>query len=265
MHTTRRDFLASTAALAAAATIAQPPPAESAQAPRDYYELRAYRLKPGAPHTLLDSYLERALIPALNTRGIRAVGVFTEPDAPDGAAIWVLIPHSSLASLGAVNAEINADPIVLAAGHDYLSTPTKDKPGFDRVDSWVYLAFSDMPVYSVPALARSRESRIFELRIYESHSELKALKKVAMFNAGEIEVMQQLQLSPVFYGQALAGRDLPQLAYLLCSPDRATHARNWQRFLDHPTWLRLKADPQYADTVSKITSRFLIPTGYSQL
>ncbi|MCU0649246.1 MAG: NIPSNAP family protein, partial [Gemmatimonadaceae bacterium] len=40
---------------------------------------------------------------------------------------------------------------------------------------------------------------------------------------------------------------------------------NWKAFLEHPTWKRLFADPQYAETVSKITSRFLVPTGYSQI
>ena len=45
---------------------------------RDYYDLRAYRLKPGTSHDLLDGYLGKALIPALNKRGIAAVGVFTE-------------------------------------------------------------------------------------------------------------------------------------------------------------------------------------------
>ena len=52
---------------------------------------------------------------------------------------------------------------------------------------------------------------------------------------------------------------------MLCSADRETHKKNWQAFLDHPTWKRLVADPQYADTVSKITSRFLVPASYSQI
>jgi hypothetical protein len=265
MSIDRRVFLRSAAAVASATSFAEPLFAASAAPPRDYYELRAYRLRPGAPHTLLDAYLERALIPALNRRDIRGVGVFTEPDAADRPTVWVFIPHGSLDSISAVNTDVNADPAVLDAGRDYLSTSTKANPGFDRVDSWVYLAFSGMPTFEVPALSRVRQPRIFELRVYESFSELKALKKVAMFNAGEIEVMKELALSPVFYGQALAGRDLPQLAYLLCSPDRATHATNWQRFLAHPTWKRLVADPQYADTVSKISTRFLVPTTYSQL
>jgi hypothetical protein len=33
----------------------------------------------------------------------------------------------------------------------------------------------------------------------------------------------------------------------------------------HPVWVRLKGDPQYADTVSKVTSRFLVPAAFSQI
>ncbi len=266
MSTSRRAFLKSTALASAATALGGMQPLEAERGiARDYVELRAYRLKPGAPHTLLDGYLERALIPALNTRGIKAVGAFTEPDAPDGAAVWVLIPHSSLQSVHAVTASINTDAAVLAAGADYLRGPTKANPAFDRIDSWLHLSFTGLPRLQVPALARDRQARVFELRIYESFSELTALKKIEMFNAGEITIMQDVGLSPVFYGQALAGRDLPHLSYMLCSPDRDTHKVNWQRFLDHPTWKRLVADPQYADTVSKITSRFLVPTAYSQI
>jgi NIPSNAP len=265
----RRQFIVTTlAATAAAAAATLPLSARAADAPAasgEYLELRAYRLKDGAPHTLLDGYLEKALVPALNLAGVEAVGVFTEPEAKDGPAVWVLIPHPSLESVAKVAAAINEDPAVLAAGADYLNSPTKQNPAFDRIDSWIFLPFAGLPKLAVPALARDRKPRIFEMRTYESFSELKALKKIAMFNAGEIGVMQELNLSPVFYGQALVGRDLPHLTYMLCSPDLETHKRNWQQFTVHPTWIRLKSDPQYADTVQKITSRFLVPAAYSQI
>ena len=269
MNLSRRDFLKTSLAASAAGALAGRPAAAAtgtaAASGRDYLELRCYRLKPGAPHTLLDGYLEKALIPALNARGIGAVGVFTEPEAKDGPAVWVLIPHSSPGSAVEVAAALNTDPAVRAAGADYLRSPTKANPAFDRLDSWLLLAFAGLPRLVVPALGRARQTRIFELRVYESPGELTALNKVDMFNAGEIALMQQLELSPVFYGQALVGRDLPHLAYLLCSPDRATHQKNWSAFGQHPVWLKLRNDPQYADNVSKVTSRFLVPAEYSQI
>jgi len=256
------------AASATAALAGAPASALGADAPapgREYYELRCYRLKAGASHALLDGYLEGALIPALNARGVGAVGVFTETGAKDGPAVWVLIPHPSLDSVASVNAALNADPAVQMAGAEYLKSPTAAQPAFDRIDSWLLLAFAGMPRLAVPALARERKPRIFEMRTYESFSELKALKKIDMFNAGEISAMQELNLSPVFYGQVLVGRDMPELTYMLCSPDLETHRRNWAAFGVHPAWVRLKSDPQYADTVSHITSRFLAPAAFSQI
>ena len=36
-------------------------------------------------------------------------------------------------------------------------------------------------------------------------------------------------------------------------------------FKAHPTWKKMKDDPQYADTVSKIANSFLVPTAYSSI
>jgi len=231
---------------------------------RDYYELRAYRLKAGANHDRLDNYLEKAAIPAWNRLGIKSVGVFTEIEPKDGPAIWVLIPHPSLESFSTAWSRLNADSDYQKAGANYLQTAKTD-PAFDRIDSWLLLAFSGMPRLEVPALTREKKQRVFEMRTYESHSELKALKKVQMFNSGEIEVMKEVNLSPVFYGQALIGRDLPHLTYMLCGENKDLHKKHFGDFGKHPTWDKLKNDPEYADTVSKIISRFLEPVSYSQI
>ena len=103
------------------------------------------------------------------------------------------------------------------------------------------------------------------MRDYESHSEERALGKRAMFDHGEIEVMRELGMARVFFGQAIAGPDLPHLRYISCGPDLATHLGNWKNFGTHPTWNKLKADPRYKDNTSKNTARFLVPTAYSQI
>jgi hypothetical protein len=108
---------------------------------------------------------------------------------------------------------------------------------------------------------------MFELRIYPSHSEVKALKKIEMFNSGEMDVMRETGLAPVFYGQALIGSGLPQLTYMLSAEDQAAHDKHWAAFGKHPVWKKMQNDPQYADTVIKdgIKNHFLLPTSYSQI
>jgi hypothetical protein len=175
-----------------------------------------------------------------------------------------LIPHPSLESFSTAWSKLNADAEYQKAGANYLQT-AKDNPAFERIDSWLLLAFSGMPRLEVPELTREKKQRVFEMRTYESYSEVKALKKVQMFNSGEIEVMKEVKLSPVFYGQALIGRDLPHLTYMLCGENKDLHKKHFGDFGKHPTWDKLKNDPEYADTVSKIISRYLEPVSYSQI
>jgi hypothetical protein len=275
MNNSRRDLLTSTLALSAATAVASAGrAAAAAPARREYYELRAYRLKPGAATTVLDGYFEKALLPALDRRGIKSVGVFTElevnkadqtsvakPDTP----VWVLIPHPTLDSFVAVSAELNADPAVQKAGAEYLQAP-KATPAYDRIDSWLLLAFKGHPAMTLPEFSKKRvPTRVFEMRDYESHSELKALAKIAMFNDAEIQIMRDLGMSPVMYGQALAGPNLPHLRYITSGPDLATHLDAWKKFGADPRWMKMKNLPQYADVTSKNTARFLTPRPYSRI
>jgi hypothetical protein len=240
---------------------------------QEYYELRAYRWKSGANHAPLESYLEKAALPALNRLGAKPIGVFTQQDRPGSAAgteirdpntLFLLIPYSTFESFATATARLNADEEHKQKGAEYLGLP-KETPGFERIDSWLMLAFSGMPKLEQPPYSRERKPRMFELRTYESHSELKAIKKVQMFNSGEIEVMHEVGLGPIFFGQALVGPGLPHLTYMLSAETDEAHKKHWGEFGKHPTWNKLKNDPEYADTVSKIKNWFLVPTAYSQI
>ncbi len=239
--------------------------AERSSRNREYYELRMYRLKPDAPHQLLDNYLQNALLPGLNRLGIRTVGVFTEKEpSKEAPAVFVLIPYLSVDAFANAAVRLAGDPDYQRAGAEYLQSP-KSKPAFDRIDSWLLLAFAGMPRMELPEYCRDKKPRLFELRTYESFSEAKALKKIEMFNSGEIDVMRKVGLAPIFYGQALIGKDLPHLTYMTSGPDEEAHKQHWEAFGKHPVWDKLKNDAQYADTVSKITKWILLPTPYSQI
>ena len=285
MNLPRRSFLKSSLALSATAASASFAAQLSAQTSstssgREYYELRCYRLQAGtrlkadANPALLDGYFEHALIPALETLGLKNVGVFTELEVnkenasatpKPGSPVWMLITHPTLDSFVQVSSALNTDSTVQRAGADYLQVP-KASPSFERIDSWLLLAFAGMPKLELSAFSRNRTpSRVFEMRDYESHSELKALGKMAMFNDGEIALMKDLGMSPLFFGQALSGPDLPHLRYITGAVDLATHLGNWKKFGPDPRWAAMKDLPQYADNTSRNTSRFLAPKPYSQI
>ncbi|HLH53160.1 MAG TPA: NIPSNAP family protein [Verrucomicrobiae bacterium] len=266
----RREFLKTSLAASAIAGLGAAGSSGSAAEPgaaeREYYELRIYRFKSGSKTDSLEGYLEKAAIPALNRLGSQPVGVFTERDAKDAPAIYVLIPYPSLTAFSEVTSRLLADPELQKAGASYLETPANN-PGFDRIESWLMLAFAGMPKIELPAYSRERKPRMFELRIYPSYSEVKALKKVEMFNKGEMDVMRETGLAPVFYGQTLIGSGLPQLTYMLSAENQEAHSKHWQAFGSHPTWKKMRSDPEYADTVIEkaIKNHFLLPTAYSQI
>jgi len=117
----------------------------------------------------------------------------------------------------------------------------------------------------MPKQTAGKEPRIFELRIYESHTEEKAALKVEMFNRGEMQAMREAGLGPVFFGEALIGDNVPNLTYMLSAADREAHKAHWKEFGSHPVWQRMRKMERYKDSVSKIRSIFLAPTAYSQL
>ena len=274
----RRDFLKTSVTASALAGLGPACWNAGAEEPshgpgREYYELRVYHLKAPDKRPRVEGYLEKAAIPALNRLGVKPVGVFVQQERPgaaggtevrDPAALYVLMPYASLEVFAKAAEQMSADPEYQRAGAEYLQAPKSD-PAFERIESWLMRAFAGMPRLELPPYCRERKARMFELRTYESHSELKALKKVQMFNSGEMQTMREVGLAPVFYGQALIGSNLPHLTYMLSAENQEAHASHWAAFRDHPTWKALQKDPQYDDTVSRIYNRFLVPTSYSQL
>ena len=198
----RREFLTTTVAASTLAGLGTASLTASAAeragtGGREYYELRVYRLKSGANRDLLDAYVAKAAIPALNRLGVKPVGVFTEIDPKDGPALYLLGTYPSLEVFATATARLSADAEYQKAGAEYLNSP-KTNPAFERIDSWLMLAFAGLPKLDLPAYCCERKPRVFEIRTYESNSELKAVKKVEMFNAGEIDLMRQVGLGPIF-------------------------------------------------------------------
>ena len=143
-----------------------------------------------------------------------------------------------------------------------LNAPKSD-PAYVRYESSLFLAFDQAPQVEVPTRS---ESRLMQLRIYESHNTERALKKIEMFNTGgELAVFRECGMHPVFFGQALVGTKLPNLTYMLAFDDAEAQKAGWDKFRDHPDWKRLSGDPAYADTVTDITNLVLRPTPASQI
>lgn len=231
---------------------------------QEYYELRVYRSPDVAKRQTVSDYVEHALLPALTRQGIDRVGVFTRTDDDTDFGLYMLIPFKTLAAFSELNPKLAADTAYAEAAADYFATAMADAP-YTRIDSKFMKAFAGMPVIEQPEYSVKKEPRLFELRTYESHNADKARLKVAMFNDGEIDIMRDVKLAPLFYGETLIGSDVPNLTYMLTAPDMPAHDEHWNGFRTHPDWLAMKGLDKYKDTVSKINRWYLAPTAFSQL
>lgn len=233
-------------------------------ADQEFYELRIYEIKDSDNHKLVDSYLKDGLVPALQRLKIQNVGVFTNAKDKEDFNIYMLIPFKSMESFASLNKMLAKDKEYQDSSKDYFARKLRE-PAFERINSRFLKAFAGMPVIEMPEYSKAKTERIFELRLYQSHTEDHAARKVAMFNDGEIDVMRDVKMAPIFFGETLIGEDVPNLVYMLSAKNAKAHQDHWKGFLKHPKWNEMKKDPKYKDTVSKIQNWFLIPTSYSAI
>lgn len=231
---------------------------------RELYELRLYRLRRGPMQKRFDDFMRDAAIPALNRVGVASVGVFDLATGQDNPTKYVLLPYSSPRVFADAMQAMAADPKVLQSEF-YNAAPTD--PSYVRIESSLMLAFEGIPALEVPRQTADKKPRLFELRIYESHSRKANLKKIEMFNVGEIAIFRRTGLTPVFFGETLIGSKLPNMTYMLVFDDMPAHDNAWKTFVADPEWKKLSTTPGYTDPeiVSNISNAFLRPTGYSQI
>ena len=255
----RRTFLASSA-LAAPLAHQVAFGAGGSRAPQ-YFELRKYHLLYGSKQRDLHDFLGEVALPAFNRIGIDPVGVFTVAYGPNSPSVYLLLPHPDLASVESARNRLAEDQVYVESGADFLKRPLSD-PSYVRYESSLMKAFDGMQTVETPI---DTDGRIFELRVYESHTDEAALRKIEMFNNGEIPIFREVGLHPVFFAETLIGEKLPNLTYMLAFENMAERDAAWERFIDHPDWKALSADSYYAESVSAITDFILRPTAYSQV
>ncbi|HEY3913172.1 MAG TPA: NIPSNAP family protein [Verrucomicrobiae bacterium] len=234
-----------------------------AEAPQ-YYELRVYSTKSLEQQRLVNDYWEKAGVPAYNRLGVKTIGVFTELQDSPTNSVYILIPFDSLEAFAAVPGRLAADGDYQSAAANYLSL-TKTGAAYERIQSSLNVAFDSMKRLAVPKSAVDKSPWIFELRTYLSPSEGKGINKVKMFNSGEVPLMQDVGLSPVFFSQTLVGSEMPNLVYMVSGENLDEHKKHWKAFQDSPVWKGLIGDPQYKDNVSRTISIFLKRTSASQI
>ncbi len=234
---------------------------------RNIYQIKIYSLENEQQGKRMDQFLKDAYIPALHRTGIKNVGVFkpVEEDEMAGKKIYVLIPFESISQFEQLGAKLNDDKKFLTEGSDYINAAF-DNPSYARIESILLRAFSSVPEYGVPKHSTAPSEQIYELRSYLGATEKLYEKKVEMFNeGGETKIFMNLGFQAVFFGEVLSGSSMPNLMYMTSFMDKASQEEHWSAFGNSPEWAKLKADEQYANTVSEIVKILLHPAEYSEL
>lgn len=202
----------------------------------------------------------------MNRAGISPVGVFSVSVGLESPSMYVLLPHKSIELFSTAGERVFADSEYQKAGADFINVPSND-PAYVRVESWFMKAFGGMPKLELPSGAYATNSRVFELRTYESHSKKANRKKIEMFNEGEIAIFRRAGLQPVFFGETMIGTHQPNLTYMLVYEDMSSRDKHWSAFGSDPEWKKLSSTPGFTDPeiVSNISNQMLRPTGYSQI
>lgn len=238
-----------------------------AQNKRAFYLIRLYHFDNVTQQKSTEDYLQKAWLPAVHKNGIQQVGVFT-PVVNDTAVkkrLYVIIPLASLEDVYRLDDALLKDAAHLNAGASWLSA-AHNQPPYNRMESCLLRAFSDMPELEKPVLSGQVSERVYELRSYESATEQLYRKKVEMFNkGGEIKLFRRLSFHAVFYGEVLAGNRMPNLMYMTSFANMDERNKHWKTFGEDPEWKKLSAMEEYQHTVSKIDIVLLHPTSYSDL
>ncbi len=234
---------------------------------REIYQLKIYSIETSEQEARMDQYLKNAYIPALHRAGISKVGVFKPigDDEMAGKLIYVLIPFKSVDQFEQLGMMLKFDKKYQEEGKDYILAAHDNAP-YERIQSVLLRSFKSMPDFGIPEHSTPKSERIYELRSYQGATERLYEKKVEMFNEGkEAKLFMDLGFQPIFFGEVISGPIMPNLMYFITFENKASQDAHWKSFVDSPEWGKLKGDPKYANTVSKIDKYLLYPAEYSEL
>jgi len=256
----RRNFIKASAVVAAASVAGTSIASEATpSATKEIYEWKVYHFKNGGAKSKIDAFYKEALIPFMNNKGVK-IGAFGEYSQSEPPVTYYLHIYASMADYQAIKKEMWKDDKFLQAAKVYFET-TAELGTFTRYETYLLEAFDAIPQLKMP----SKERGMFELRTYESNNEEAAQRKIKMFNSEEIGIFAKSSLRPVFFGEILAGPQMPALMYLLEFKDLDERKALWKNFGDSSEWNVLRSKTEFANTVSVVNKIFLIPLDYSQI
>ncbi len=234
---------------------------------QSFYQISVYHFKDSSQEKTINQYLQNALLPALHRANVQPVGVFTSlsNDTSADKTMYVFMPVKSLDEIALLSSKLNADKAYSTEGKAYLTAPFDAAP-YTRMETILLQAFPLAPAIQQPHLQSPKKGRVYELRSYESATEMMNSSKVKMFNVGdEVGIFKRLNFNAVFYAEVVAGSHQPNLMYMTTFENMPDREAKWKLFMNDDAFKKLLAMPEYQHNVSKADIIFLRPADYSDL
>jgi hypothetical protein len=256
----RREFMQ---AAVAGSVIGAASGAAAAQDGPGFIAMDWYRCRRDQDVQRLRDFLANSAVPAYSRGGVKPVGAFQPSVGPDSPSFLIVTSHPSLASLQDFASKLAADATYVA---DQKAFDDKWELAYDRIECWLLRAFKTTPGIEVPKVEPGK-TNLFELRIYESRNLQGHIKKVSMFNDGEIDLFRRVGISPVFFGSTLFGPNMPNLVYMVSFPSAEARAQSWSAFGQSPEWKKMSTAPGMTDRelVCRISNQFMTPLPFSEI
>lgn len=226
------------------------------------FELRTYFLRTGPQVQRTADFLGKHFLPAAQRAGAGPSGFFSAIIAEQSPFVLVVTSYPSLAAMETASEKMAADK-EFQQGFDGYNSMTE--PSYIRMESSLLRAFDSIPSMEIPPVEAGRPPRIFELRTYEAHNVKASKRKIKMFDDAEIAIFRRCKMRPVFFGETIVGRNLPNLTYMLAFDDMTARDQAWRTFGADPEWQKLRAQPGLTDPeiVSNISNAILRPLPFS--
>lgn len=239
-------------------------PVGAAESKRSIIELRQFKMRntlDGMGARTID-HMSKSYLPALRRAGSGPVGLFGSLISQDSPYVLVVSSYPGISAWDDAREKLSKDKQYEKERESYHAAGL----GYARMETTLLRAFDSVPNIETPK-TESHAPRIFELRMYESNNVDTLKRKVGMFGAGEIDVFRRLNMLPVFFGETIAGRNMPNLVYMLAFDDLAARENSWKAFGGDAQWKKMRVQPGMTDPeiVSNISNSIVQPLALSEI
>jgi hypothetical protein len=256
----RRHFLVTGAAAAAAGATQSLAQADK----RSIIELTYYRTRNSlkGERGLISDYLRQAVMPAWQRAGVAQMGFFSSSVGSDAPYLLSVTAYPSLAQMEAVKTKVAQDGDYTKAARAFFDAISQS---YVRMESSLLRGFQSVPGIETPK--QEGKPHIFELRVYESNTPATLATKIRMFDEGEVALFRKFGLAPVFFGETIVGRNMPNLTYMVAFKDQADREASWRNFATSPEWKEMSQRKGFSDgeIVSNISNQLLGPLAFSPI